>query len=1329
MKTFPLLQSQVGVYHAWMADPSSVAYNLPAVVPFSRNIDIGRLERALRDIWETRQELHTQFSINSKGEPCQWADSSLEFPFTCRQCTEKEALQYIEKGFVRPFEAIQGQPLVRFEVIETEAHHYLLYDMHHLICDGLTLSFAFLNNDLPRGYGRQRKGDYGQQTADEGLALRPCEYGMYQHAEAEQVLFGSDEYKRDARFYRECFHDIDFTCLSDKVGNPWGQRMEAQSAIEADGIDTWCRQQNTTPNHLFMAAFSIVLARLSGQAQVAFVALHHGRTDRRLAQAYGMFVSSFPILAQAEEEMAVLDFISQLRRWMMSTVRHQAYPLTHLCRDLRKTPSITFAFQGSNILEQTSTGGETTVGYQLVQGTTRNDLSCIVYTKGRLYEIRTEASASLWNLQRLQRMANAVAACVQNLMAHPEGTLADIDIITPEERDALLLLGEGEHLTYDPKQTFVSLFLRQVASTPEALAVTDGETPLSYRELNERSAAIAQHLLQQGVKAGDHVAITAGQCTAFLVAAIAIERIGAAYVPIDTGWPTSRQQQVMDDAKVKAVINGTETGTSADPTLNLTTPDDIAYIIYTSGTSGHPKGVMIPHRAKLNFVHAIVHIFHLTSRSRISCHSSVAFDASVEDLFPVLTTGGSVHIMPEGIRRDLEKMHQFLLEHHITGGCYTTHLGVMLAQRYPLPMEYLCLGGERLTTYLHTQPRVFNTYGPTEFTVDATYCQLDNKKEHVTSHMRHSFPPIGRPLPNLTAYVTDAFGHLLPQGETGELCLTGPQRAANYPQEPYCTGDLVCWNEEGQLEYIGRKDRQLKLHGYRIEPDEIEQQLLRIGGVRHAAVTLIHVQDKPQLCAYFTADSTLTADFLKEQLSHTLPPYMVPSLFCQLEEMPLTTAGKTDYLSLPQPTVDAPADVPPANEAERLWCDLFAQVTGTPHVGATDNFFHIGGNSILVASLQAEALRHGIHLAYGDVFENPTPRQLAAPRPLGGESEEGVRRLGRLRFSEDKHRVSPPPSGGGGLLLTGATGFLGRHLLMEYLHTETGTAYCLVRADDEAHAYQRLHKTLDGTGWEAQIGIRIIPIVGDFQSLTSQRLPMPISTVIHCAADTRHFAADNIIEETNIQGTDSIIRFCLARQARLIHISTLSVDASSPSPYLRSKYIAEQHIFEAIEHQRLRATIMRIGHLVTPRGETRGGLADTLKAFRLLGEYPQSLADLPIDLSAVNDTARAILLLATHAPHASLLQPYNPHTITLGTLLQPSEEIHPVSDTQFQATLTGAISDPTRQAALVSLLHYQAMTPHTGTLPTLPDNSETTQLLAQWGFQWQTTPNNSSFPQ
>lgn len=1335
MKTYPLLQGQIEVWHAWIANPTSVAYNLPAVVPFGKDIDLDRLEAALRTIWTQRKELHTLFRIEEDGEPRQWNDPTLPLPLTRMRMTEADTQNYIQCGFVRPFVVQEvvpnghtetwlnglSTPFVRFEIIETEVHNYLLYDIHHLLSDGITLSRAFLAKDLPAAY--------------EDAALAKQTYGLYEHAIAENALTGSEQYKKDAEYFHQQMSEVTFTSLSAPVANPWGPHLEATAQIEATRVDHWCQEQGVSQNLLFMAAFSIVLSKLSREETVAFASLTHGRTDRRLTNAYGMFVCSLPVVAKVEKDLNTKDFTRQLRRWLIGCVRHHTYPLTHLCRDLHKTPSVTFAFQGHDILEQTTTGGKLTTGYQLVQGTTKNDLSCTIYLKDKHYEVRTEGSGARWSEERLERIANAVATCTESLMRHPDGTLADIEIVGSEKQTALIQLGQGEFLEYDKSQTFVSLFLQQAKATPDALAVTDGILTLTYNDLNRRSNQVAHYLRAKGIGRGDHVAITAGQCTQFVVAALATQRIGAAYVPIDSTWPKRRKEEVKQDAEVKIVINGDEQdedlSRTNDTEAGFPLPTDLAYIIYTSGTTGRPKGVMISHRAKLNLIQSIVHLWHLTAESRISCHSSVAFDASVEDIFPVLTVGGSVHIMPEAIRRSLPQIHEFLITHRITGGCYTTHLGTALAEQFPLPMQYLCLGGERLAKVPATQPQIFNTYGPTEFTVDATYSK--------TSTL------IGRPFPNLAAYVLDSWHHLVPQGETGELCLAGPQMADGYWKRPketssvfcevpkletkvYCTGDLVRWTPTGELEYMGRKDRQIKLHGYRIELEEIEHQLQLVQGVQTAAAAIQKVNGIDRLCAYylktdisskvetFPKEGNVSPSFVREELSKTLPPYMMPDYLIPLDEMPLSTTGKIDYSSLPLPQKEIHYEKP-INEEEWTWCRLFEQVTGAEQVSPTDNFFHLGGSSILATTLVAAAQQQGQALTYGDIFTYPTPRQLANRAHCSHETYKTHESHESYR-SHEFHGTYKPHTPH--LLLTGATGLLGSHILKTYLNTEPGLAYCLVRAHDEHHAFERVLEALrNHCGYEPgrEQSIRIVPVVGDLFSLSPWSFPVDIEMVIHCAADTRHFAAGNDIEATNIDGTRNIIDFCQTKGTRLIHVSTLGIIPHTANAYIRSKSIAEQDVLQAIKTGSLQGCVMRIGNLMPSNG-TYTTLQKALEALRELGVYPQALGKLPIVLSRTDDTARAILLLTRHADGRKVLSPYNPHTTTLAACLNRKGHVTAVSDEQFKKIITQALTTPINHDWLTPLLHYLDIIKSLSNTYCLPTNEDTTRILTEFHFYW-----------
>lgn len=338
--------------------------------------------------------------------------------------------------------------------------------------------------------------------------------------------------------------------------------------------------------------------------------------------------------------------------------------------------------------------------------------------------------------------------------------------LTADEVQELLALSRGESLSYDTTKTWIDLFQDQVALHPDQPAVVDAEGSYTYRELDEASDAVARYLLNKGLPPDTFIAIRMDRSRLFMAAALGAHKASVAYVPIDLEYPAERVEYMMEDSEATltldeaAVREAVVSGTSGE--LRVASPESLAYMIYTSGSTGKPKGVMIQHKALLNFVHFIRKEWHLTADSRIACHSNFAFDAAVEDLYPVLTVGGTLYIVPEPARMDIGLLRQYLADNAITGGCYTTQLGQLLGSGEPLEVDYICLGGEKMTTTPQTTGRVLNTYGPAEFTVDSTYFEVE-KGRHYDNN------PIGRPLYNLMALVLDSKGQLLPKGETGEL--------------------------------------------------------------------------------------------------------------------------------------------------------------------------------------------------------------------------------------------------------------------------------------------------------------------------------------------------------------------------------------------------------------------------------------------------------------------------------------------------------------------------------------------------------------------------------
>lgn len=979
MKTYPLLQSQLGVLLQSIQHPESTHYNLPNYLFIPLSMTRERVVNTAQKLVDSFPELHTRFVIGEDGEVRQWSDLSMPIPVVSRKSVEAELQAYIRERFVRPFDPLGSEPLFRVEVIETEKSICLLSDGYHAIIDGM--SFAPI---LTTAFA----------TIFEGGSVEPQPYGLYQAAEDEAAMFGTPLYQRAKAYYAGKFAGQEMATLSHAKPGTTGQMGRRITTLDCHECDDWCHEHGVQPNLLFQAAFGHVVSVLTRQEQVAYSSVNHGRTDKRLRGCVGMFVKSVPMLADADPSQRVIDFVRSQRAELMSTIRYGAYPFTHFCSDLQMKPGVTFNFKGvANMEEYMVVDGIKIRAVQPVRKETDSDLSVDIYLKDDNYEIRVESSLAMNDADTLRMVAEAMRGAVNNMMAHPEQTLGELDIVSADERLALVKLGAGKQLDIDPEMTFVKAFEQCASQHPNRLAVADATDSLTYGELSSRSNVLAQRLIESGVKPNDFVAVMLDRTIAFPLAVIAIHKAGAAYVPIDQEYPEERQQYMLSDCQAKVVVDSqfmAETDFNQDVSpIDLSTADSLAYMIYTSGSTGEPKGAMIHQAALWNFIQAYTDVTALTADDRICGHNSFSFDGHVEDMFPILTLGGSYHIMSADIRLNLAAIRDFLFEHQITGGGFTTALATLLLDEYDdLPVRFMTAGGEKLGRIFSNHVKIFNTYGPTECTVETTYypipagCRVDNI-------------PIGKTFANCYSFIVDAYGRLLPRGAVGELCTAGKQVGRGYWRKPeltaekftscpflpstpvmYHTGDLCRWNADGDLEYIGRTDNQAKLRGYRIELDEIEACATKFKGICRAVAVVKKVAGSDTLCLYYTADGNIDESALRDHLSQSLTNYMVPAAYLQMDALPLTPSGKVDRRRLPEPTLQHASYVAPRNELEKLIVSGFEKVLNQEKISVNDDFVHLGGDSLTALKLVFSLGKSGITVA--DVLSLRTPAAIAS---------------------------------------------------------------------------------------------------------------------------------------------------------------------------------------------------------------------------------------------------------------------------------------------------------------------------------------------------------------
>ncbi|OQA79924.1 MAG: Linear gramicidin synthase subunit B [bacterium ADurb.Bin243] len=1010
LKYYELSHPEKRLYYLQKYYPETSMWNVAQTVVFKIPVNSCILKKAINLFVRNNQNMRIRFAETETG-PGQYEapfeETEIEtFSFTGPKASE-DLNEWAEKESRRPFKNFTDAPLYRIHIIALDNERGGFYiNAHHMIIDGASLAIA--TDKIIEYYERLKGGE-----ADISEKFTP--YFNYLKEEADYLA--SKDFENDRRYwfekYKTDIEQLELRPVRDKEDFTVRRSYHTAPAGLSKKIYAYCDKNKISVFKLFMSALFIYFHRLTMKEDIVIQTTHHGRSEE-FKNSTGMFLSSLPVRFTFSGDSTFSSICSKFVPEFKEALSHMKFPGDMLAaefRRLNRDPQNLFAVALSQFVKNRNRGNVETRCY--CTGETFSQLAFYLsYDAAADDEIEffIDHRVSMYQQGEINYMAGHIYELINQAIEDDGKKISSYDFLSDKEKRRLLYEFNDNDSYYPEDKTFVEIFEEQAAKTPDKKAVVFLNESISYKRLKNKGDALAARLRSLGAGRDDIVGIFVDRSIEMFIGAVGVLKSGAAFMPIDTKYPMDRIEFMLEDSRARVLVtqkhlmdkikfNGTVIDLE-DQSLydgcaeieSVSRPEDLAYVIYTSGSTGKPKGTLIEHRALLNFSYWYKNSRAITEEDRLAKHASFGFDASIVEVFPPLIAGAEIHIISEEIKLSLGELNDYFEKNEIRGCFLTTQFAEQFLENIDnKSLRYLDTGGEKLRTFTKRGYRFYNCYGPTECTVYTTFFPVDKMYANI---------PIGKPLANTKVYIVDRNGNLMPEGYCGELCVSGVCLSRGYLNRPdttaekfvknpfnegerlYKTGDLVRWLPDGNIEYIGRIDNQVKLRGFRIELGEIEIEIMKVKGVKNAAVTLAADGDNKFICAYIVAEKSLTHETIKKEISQNLPEFMIPNYFISLDEMPVNASGKIDRKALPAPRIKSEAKsdyIAPAGECELRLAALWKETLAIDNVGALDNFFKIGGHSLKAVILQAKIEKEfGLRMSIKKIFDNPSLRDMAA---------------------------------------------------------------------------------------------------------------------------------------------------------------------------------------------------------------------------------------------------------------------------------------------------------------------------------------------------------------
>lgn len=1297
-----ILISLIGVGKMRLVKPQKLIYDMEKYAGGSISIvcgsmliqtnkSIDEMKKAVNELYRLNDALRIRISEDD-GQPYQYITEYTEQDIEVLFFTNKEELDNYASVYAKEPLDLNGS-LCDLKIVILQNKAGLLAKLHHLISDAWTLALM----------GTQ----YNQLLKGEDVKA----YSYLDYISSEDEYFSSKRYEKNKEYFLSQFKRCnEVTYISEKQAHTF-KAKRATFVIDnenASKIIRYTKEKEVSVFSLFVSAVATYINRVKMSADKFYIGTGVlNRSGAKEQNTMGMFINTAPILIELNNEVSFAENLDMVETSLFSVLRHQKYNYSDLLEELKnnykfneKLYDIMLSYQNAKVL-----GDEVeTTWYHSGMQTESLQFHVDDRDSEGIFRIHYDYLTEKFTENEIKKMHEHICNLLFSAIEDDSKKLYELNILSDDEIHKVFCEFNDTVMDYPRDKCVHQLFEKQVEKTPDKIAIVACDKTLTYAELNQQANQIANSLINKGIQQNDIIAFQVTRKSHLIALMLGILKAGASYMPIDPNYPQDRVDYMVNDSGAKLCVKDEMIQEllccdNTDNPLVYNSPEERFCILHTSGSTGMPKGAAIKHMNMVNFIYSNQYL--LNGIENIIAINTVTFDVFEMDTIFALVSGITCVLASEEQQFNQTRFEQMMDQYKnclfwATPTKITNYINNSETGDFFKHINCYVVGGEILKPELLDKIRelnpdisIYTVYGPTETLIYSTL--VDVSKTNDIS--------IGHPIANTQIYIVDKYLQPTPIGVVGELCIAGDGVGEGYINRPeltkekfinnpfgegklYKTGDLTYWREDGNIAYVGRNDFQVKIRGLRIELGEIEKAICSIDGISQAVVVVRKSNEGRQLiCAFYTGTETDAKD-IRKHIEKKLPKYMLPHICVHLDKMPLTASGKINRKDLPSVCKNIISDneyVEPVTPIQKDLCNLIELILGTTPVGITDDFFDLGGDSLKAIEFVAKSHSEGIYFQLQNLFDYPTVIELC--EHLESDDKQVVS-FADIDFTDinsilEKNKIeniSPnKKTGVGNILLAGATGYLGIHILADFLVNDDGIACCLVRGKNQEDSEKRFNELLNFYfGNKYSNTNRIEVICADLQkerfALSDSKyeeLLSKINTVINCAASVKHYGSYKYFYETNVETTKRLIEFCKSTDIKLIHASTLSVSGNSfvdafdgytskkekhfyennlyieqplDNVYCRSKFEAEKAVLDAMTDG-LKANIMRMGNLTSRLSDGQfqknyesNAFLQRVKSILELGVFPEYLIKdtMYAEFTPIDEAANAVMTIARH---------------------------------------------------------------------------------------------------